>query len=140
MRHSTETQQSGSTVIVADAPVRVELSRGRFVRTRWTWTLVGFAAALMILVARRPEAIFRAQFFAEDGKVFYLPTFFSGPGLLFEPYAGYLIVFPRLIAYAERLAPPAFAPMVGTIVTFAMIAAHGIRPMTNSVNTANAVW
>lgn len=87
-----------------------------------TWPLV-FLGAFAVLVLRRPEALLHAQFFGEDGRVFYLPTWFSGPELLIEPYAGYLLVVPRLIAFAEWLVPPPFAPVVGTVVALALVAA-----------------
>lgn len=86
------------------------------------WPLV-FAGAFVLLVLRRPEALLRAQFFGEDGNVFYLSAWFGGPELLIEPYAGYLIVVPRLIAFAERLVPPPFAPVVGTTIALTVVAA-----------------
>lgn len=72
---------------------------------------------------RRPEAAFRPQFWAEGGPIFYAPTFFHDPGsLLLSPYAGYLHLVPRLIAHIERLVEPSIAPVVGSLISYAVVA------------------
>jgi hypothetical protein len=81
--------------------------------------------ACLILVMRLPEAVLRAEFWAEDG-IFYLHALNAGITSLLEPYAGYLIVGIRAGSLAESIAPPSQAPLVGNVialVTMAMVAA-----------------
>lgn len=80
-------------------------------------------AAFLILVARRPEAIFRSEFSFESGSVFYAGTYFGNvPEILLRPYAGYQHLLLRLISFAERIVPVELAPLVSHIIVLALIA------------------
>ncbi len=79
--------------------------------------------ALAVLVARRPETLSRAQFFAEDGQVFFLGTYFGTPlEALLRPYNGYLHLVPRLVGALERSVPIALAPLIGNAVALTIVA------------------
>jgi hypothetical protein len=81
------------------------------------------AVAFGLLVLRRPETVFRASFFYEDGQVFYIGAYFGG---FFEQlgraYAGYLNVLPRIVAALEWTVPPAYAPVVGNVIALGAVA------------------
>jgi hypothetical protein len=67
--------------------------------------------------ARRPEALLLAQFWAEDGSEFYQSALDSRPlAALLQPYAGYLHVFPRLVAWASTLFAAECAPVIFNVV------------------------
>lgn len=84
------------------------------------------AAGLLILAARRPEDVVAAEFTAEEGNAFYLPTFFvPTPELVASPWGGYLQVVPRLGYELVSLAPVAWAPLVENLVAFLIVAAVG---------------
>jgi hypothetical protein len=51
----------------------------------------------MLLVLRRPSTITRAQFWAEDGTVFYRDALLLGWKSLYQPYAGYSHLCPRVV-------------------------------------------
>lgn len=71
--------------------------------------LVYFAA----LVSRNPHVLLPAQFWAEDGSIFYQQAHHLGfVHTLVVPYAGYLHLFPRLVAGVSLFAPLSFAPLV----------------------------
>jgi len=54
-----------------------------------------------ILLGRRPDAVFRAQFWAEDGAVFFVDQLREGFWhAVATPYSGYLHVVPRILAAA----------------------------------------
>jgi hypothetical protein len=54
---------------------------------------------LAFLVARRPDAVFRAQFWAEDGAIFFADQLRAGFWhAVLTPYSGYLHVIPRILA------------------------------------------
>jgi hypothetical protein len=53
---------------------------------------------LLCLFIRRPDAFINPQFWAEDGTVFFMQSFYSSP-LFFIPYQGYLHLIPRIVAY-----------------------------------------
>jgi hypothetical protein len=84
--------------------------------------LLSLLAGLGVLVARRPDAILRPQFWAEGGPIFYAPTYFhDAPTLIVAPYAGYLHLAPRLVAEAERWVPPYHAPQLGALISLAVV-------------------
>lgn len=87
---------------------------------RWT---IWIGAAFLLLLARRPETLTQAQFLNEDGQVFFVGTFFGSPlEALLRPYAGYLHLVPRLVGFAERLAPISWAPFVGNAIALLITA------------------
>ena len=79
-----------------------------------------FLAACAILFARRPDAILHAQFYAEDGHVWFANAYNMGwwrP--LLRPQDGYFQTFPRLGAALALLAPLALAPLVMNLLAIA---------------------
>lgn len=88
------------------------------------WQLLAVAAfAFIILIARRPEAIFRSEFSFEGGSVFYIGTYFGSiPESLFRPYAGYQHLLPRLISFAERAVTVEAAPLVSHLISLGLLA------------------
>lgn len=81
------------------------------------------ALSFLALVARRPETITRAEFYAEDGRVHYLGTYFGSPlDVLLRPYNGYLHVVPRAVGLLERLVPIQWAPALGNAVALLIVA------------------
>jgi hypothetical protein len=86
-----------------------------------------FAATVVLALAasfaRRPETITRAEFYAEDGRVFYLGTWFGSPlDVLLRPYNGYLHLVPRTVGLLERLVPIQWAPALGNTVALLIVA------------------
>jgi hypothetical protein len=84
--------------------------------------LAALLVCLGMLVARRPDAVLLPQFWAEDGPTFFEPAFAGhGRAALLVPYARYLHLFPRLVAWATTLAPPEHAPALfnGTAILVA---------------------
>jgi hypothetical protein len=72
-----------------------------------------FSIAVVIVVFRRPDDILHAQFFAEDGPVWYGNAYSDGwLRALFFPYAGYIEILPRLAASIALLVPLYSAPLV----------------------------
>jgi hypothetical protein len=79
--------------------------------------LLVFLVAFALVVSRRPDAIFNAQFFAEDGSVWYAQAYHLGwLHSLLLPYAGYFVTLPRLVAGLAFLFPLRFAPLVMNVV------------------------
>ena len=74
-----------------------------------TLGLLCFAA----LVSRSPSVVFRPQFWAEDGQLFYQQAHALGfLHTLIIPYGGYLLTLPRLIAGLSLLLPLSLAPLL----------------------------
>lgn len=71
------------------------------------WTL---AACSLILAARRPDLVRSPQFWAEDGTIFFLQAHTQGAGALLEPYAGYLHMVLRLVAWLGAALDPVLVP------------------------------
>lgn len=71
------------------------------------------AAALVVLLSRRPETLTLPQFWAEDGRDFFAAQYRLGIAAFAEPYAGYFHFLPRLTAWlADALFAPRWAPLV----------------------------
>ena len=72
-----------------------------------------FLLAIFVLVSRRPDALYRAQFFAEDGHVWFADAYNLGWwNALVRAQDGYFQTFPRLAAALALLTPLALAPLV----------------------------
>lgn len=77
------------------------------------WVAGSFLFAVLLIVSRRPDAVTRAQFYAEDGLVWYAQAYALGPWhALLQPRDGYWQTLPRLAAALALLFPLAKAPLV----------------------------
>ncbi len=78
--------------------------------------LIVAVVAWALIVSRRPDAIFNAQFWAEDG-IWYSQAYNLGAlHTLLIPDAGYLLVIPRLTAAFSMLFPMLYAPLIFNII------------------------
>lgn len=75
--------------------------------------IISFLTTLLIIILRRPDAIINAQFWAEDGVVWFAKAYNEG-GLksLLEPQNGYYQSISKLIAWFSLLFPLKFAPLI----------------------------
>lgn len=80
-------------------------------RSRRLAIAASLAVLLALLALRRPDALTRPQLCAEDGIVFFLGAYNIGPRAIFQPYAGYLHLIPRLVAAAATHADPLRIPL-----------------------------
>jgi hypothetical protein len=72
------------------------------------------------IVSRRPDAVLRAQFWAEDGVVWFAQNYNLGvPAALSITQAGYFHTFPRLAAALALLVPLSLAPSVMNLLAIA---------------------
>lgn len=92
-------------------------------RPAWPTGLGLFALCLAALVVKSPDALYQPQFWAEDGAVFFQQQQAHALPQLFIPYAGYLHLLPRLVAWLAAWAPLAWAPAIYCLAAFAINAA-----------------
>ncbi len=84
---------------------------------RWYWQVVAFALAGALIILRQPGAILNAQFFIEDGHVWFAEAYNLGwLTSLLRTYSGYYQTLPRLAAGLALLVPLASAPLVMNLV------------------------
>ena len=96
----------------------------RFVLVGWPLLAV---MDLLILIARRPEAVFAAEFTWEEANAFYIPTFFLDPvSLLTETWGGTFQVVPRIGYQLLRLVPVQWAPLFENLLAFAVLMAVSV--------------
>lgn len=69
-------------------------------------------AAAALLLVKSPDALSHAQFWAEDGAVFFAEQFGNDRPRWFTPYAGYLHFIPRLVAWIGNLFPIERQPLI----------------------------
>jgi hypothetical protein len=82
-----------------------------------------WAISVALLILKAPDAFLHPQFWAEDGAVFFAQQHGHAWPLLFTPYAGYLLVVPRLVAWCASALPVAAAPAAYAAAALALGAA-----------------
>lgn len=88
---------------------------------RWYWHVAVLCAAAALLISRQPDALFHAQFYGEDGHVWFADAFNRGWfTALFRTQDGYFQTLPRLAAALALIFPLALAPLVMNIVGLAI--------------------
>ena len=81
------------------------------------WQIVAFGAVLVALFSRRPSLLTQAQFYAEDGMIWFAEAYNLGwLRTLFLPQVGYLTIVPRLGSGLALLVPLRWAPLVMNIL------------------------
>lgn len=79
----------------------------------WPATLATLGAMAAVLLFRRPEALLRPQFWADDGIIYFWQAWRWGGGrALLEPHAGYLHLIPRLLAWLAEALPVLWRPAI----------------------------
>jgi hypothetical protein len=72
---------------------------------------------MALIVSRRPDALLHAQFFAEDGSIWYPQAYMLGWfKALFHSQDGYFQTLPRLGAAVALLVPFRFAPLLENLI------------------------
>jgi hypothetical protein len=75
----------------------------------------------MLLVAlRTPHSWLHQGFYAEDGEIFFQGQTQFGWTTIFQPYAGYCHLLPRLVALIASVAPVASQPLIFALVSAAV--------------------
>jgi hypothetical protein len=90
----------------------------------WLIGLIVFALAWLGFVSRRPDQWGSPQFWAEDGSVFFRDAIAVGWRSLWQPYAGYLHVVPRIVACLTKSLPWEILPRI--YMTAALLIAVGV--------------
>lgn len=86
---------------------------------RWQMAALCIAAALVF--SRQPDALLHAQFYGEDGHVWFADAYNRGWfAALFRTQDGYLQTLPRLAAALALIGPLRFAPLVTNLAGFAV--------------------
>ena len=129
----------------------------------WGQALGTLAVALVVAGWRRPAAFFNAQFWAEDGSVFFTQAASLGTKALTLPHAGYQHLLQRIVAQLAAPLPlvwmptlfvvatvviwsgvvlAIFSPRVGARWPMAMVAALVLLPSDNELwfNLTNVQW
>lgn len=106
---------SSSHAVAAPSPIALGhgLAVTRPALLRRFLPLWSMLIAAIFVVSRRPDAIMNAQFWAEDGKLFYADVYNRGLlATLAVPQAGYFQELPTLVVGIAQLVPLALAPLV----------------------------
>jgi hypothetical protein len=83
--------------------------------------LLIFCVAAVLVISRRPDAIFNAQFFGEDGSIWYPEAYMGGWFHAFwHSRDGYFQTAPRLAAAIALLVPFRFAPLLENLLAIAI--------------------
>jgi hypothetical protein len=114
---------------------RIEPPREPEVRA-WHHCVVLLVACLLI-ISRRPAAVFHPQFWSEDGGIFFADAYnLGGWAALFRTYAGYFHIVPRIGAALAQLAPMARAPLVMNLIAILVQA----TPVNLLLRSRSSAW
>jgi hypothetical protein len=121
-------------------PTMVELENRRALRPA-LFFFCAVVATGALLVLRRPDAVFHAQFWAEDGVVWYSDAYNHGAlkALLFVR-DGYLQLFPRLVAAAAQWLPLLYAPLLFNIVALVTEALPPLFLVSSRMRNLDPPW
>ena len=72
-------------------------------------------AVFAIVCLRGMDALVHPHFWAEDGTIIWIQNYWFGAGALITPYAGYLVLAPRLLASLLSLSPYLYHPILFSI-------------------------
>lgn len=89
--------------------------------------LLVLVAIVVVIAMRQPDKVWRPQFWAEDGSIFYLQAEYSGLASLWRPYSGYWHAYPRLVAVVGTRVPVLYLPWL--YATGALLATTGALVM-----------
>jgi hypothetical protein len=96
-----------------------------------------FLFACAVLIARQPDAIFHAQFYGEDGHVWFADAYNLGWGpALLHTWSGYFQTFPRIAAAFALLLPLALVPLFFNLIAILIQAI----PISILLSTRSAAW
>lgn len=96
-----------------------------------------FLIAFSVLVVRRPDGIFHAQYWGEDGHVWIADAYNLGwAHALFHTWSGYYQTLPRLAAGLALLAPLALTPLLLNLMAFAIQA----LPVNILLSSRSSAW
>jgi hypothetical protein len=89
-------------------------------QTGWSRLVLALLPVLLIAV-RKHSDLLHPQFWADDGSTFFLGADGHPWQALFEPYAGYLQVFPRLLAAFGHFLPVFWLPAYYVLSSLAVV-------------------
>ena len=106
-------------------------------RIRFWQHLALFMLAYALVITRKPDAIFHAQFWAEDGRAWFADAYNLGPWHpFFRPETGYFQTLPRIAADLAMLVPLSLAPLVLNIIAIGV----QVLPINLLVSFRSAEW
>lgn len=100
-------------------------------------TLLVAILAVILTISRRPDSIFRAQFWAEDGQVWYAEAYNQGwLRMALTPHTGYFQTVSRLAAALSLPVGLAYAPLVYNVIALALQVLPAILLVTRRMERA----
>jgi len=104
---------------------------------RWQSQLVVFSLAFLLIISHRPDAVRNAQFYAEDGVIWFAQAHNSGwLHSLLLPQNGYFQTLPRLAAGVALLIPLRWAPLAMNLLGITV----QVLPITLLLSNRLANW
>ncbi|MEY2169642.1 MULTISPECIES: hypothetical protein [unclassified Rhodanobacter] len=94
---------------------------------------------VLLLACKSPDALSNAQFWAEDGTVFFAQQFGHALPQILVTYAGYLHAIPRLVAWCAQIAPYQHAPLLFNVFAI-LIDAAAILYFAYRMGTFVPLW
>jgi hypothetical protein len=99
--------------------------------------IVVFLISFAVLVARRPDGVFHAQYWGEDGHVWIADAYNLGWWhALFHTWSGYFQTLPRLAAALALLAPFALTPLLLNLMALTIQA----LPVNILISPRSSAW
>jgi hypothetical protein len=85
---------------------------------------IAFVISLLVMIARRPDIVSNARFWAEDGATYFADAYNDGRwATLLRPFGGYLQLFPRAVFDLATFFPVGTVPALAVWIALAVRAA-----------------
>ncbi len=101
----------------------------------WGWPLAA-VVAVTVVISRRPDAVTHAQFYAEDGTVWFAAAYERGFASLLIPYNGYLQTLSRLVAIIFTPLGLRWAPLAFNLIGIAVQVAPALFLLSSRLEDA----
>lgn len=103
----------------------------------WRLQLAVFGVAFLLVISHRPDSVLNAQFYAEDGAVWFGQAYnFGWLHALLLPQNGYFQTFPRLAASLGLLLPLRWVPLAMNLIGITV----QVLPVTLLLSLRLARW
>ncbi|MBQ7221419.1 MAG: hypothetical protein IJS28_10605 [Synergistaceae bacterium] len=98
---------------------QLTLKMERFSATKIFYLCV-FLISVLVMFQRKPHVLVYANFWAEDGKIFFEQMYHEGLKSLLYPYAGYLHLVPRLVMFITLPFGIINAPLISNFMSLVL--------------------
>lgn len=116
MKWMMSTQHTCKTAMVGAAVPSPRFARLQHCSSAVSFHILVFVVAVVIVISRRPDVVWNAQFWAEDGARWYAEAYQYGIHSVLVPSTGYFVILQRLTGLAAQSVPMSRGPLLFNLI------------------------